>query len=55
MIVSVVFPQEIDFLHIFIFSGRTGYVKIRSLKVGLMAMSTATLEEKYRCKKNTPP
>jgi len=29
-------------------SGRTGYVKIRSLKVGLMAMSTATLEEKYR-------
>lgn len=30
--------------------GRTGGVKVRSLKVGLVALCSATLEEKYRCK-----
>lgn len=29
-------------------SGRTGILKVRSLKVGLAAMCTATLDEKYR-------
>ena len=29
--------------------GRTGAVKVKSLKVGLIAICSATLEEKYRC------
>lgn len=31
-------------------SGRTGTVKVRSLKVVLAAISQASLEEKYQCK-----
>ena len=30
--------------------GRTGAVRVKSLKVGLVTICSATLEEKYRCK-----
>ena len=31
-------------------SGRTGVVKVHSLKIGLVAMCHATIQEKYACK-----
>lgn len=32
------------------FSGRTGKIRVQSLKIGLMSLSKGLLEEKYRCK-----
>ena len=37
-------------MYIHICSGRTGVVKVHSLKVGLVALCHATIQEKYACK-----
>lgn len=38
------------FSYLYHFSGRTGKIRVQSLKIGLMSLSKGLLEEKYRCK-----
>lgn len=40
----------ITLFYFYNFSGRTGKIRVQSLKIGLMSLSKGLLEEKYRCK-----